>query len=219
MVANRTIQPTEIAGFNQFFDDINGTVSWRFGAAADARLTDSLYGGFEISWRNLDEPAPSGRGKEFTENRGEQFYRGYLYWALNSRWAMSAATQFDIFDGEKGGSTLPTWVETISLPLVARYFSECGLFGELGWTFVHQHVDREEGVRLAKGDSNFDVVDAAVGYRFPQRRGSISVQARNLFNSGLKFQDDNFRVAQDQPAAIGPFFPRRSILALLRLNF
>ena len=219
LLANRTIQPTEVAGFNQFYDDINGTVSWRYGVAVDARLVRSLYGGLEISWRELDQPAPSATGREFTEDRDEQSYRGYLYLALNSNWVMGTEAQLDVFEGEKGAGDLPTWVQTISVPLVTRYFDERGLFGEVGWTFVHQNVDREEGARFAKGDNNFQVVDAAVGYRFPQRRGSLSLRVRNLFDAGLKFQDDSFRTAQDQPAAISPFFPRRSILALLNLGF
>ena len=36
LIASQTIQPTQVAGFNQFFDDINGTRSWLYGAGLDA---------------------------------------------------------------------------------------------------------------------------------------------------------------------------------------
>jgi TonB-dependent receptor-like protein len=78
LFANRTIQPTQIAGFNQFYDGINGTTSWNYGAGFDARLTENVYGGFELSWRDVDEPAPR-PGREFFEDRKEQLYRAYLY--------------------------------------------------------------------------------------------------------------------------------------------
>ena len=39
LVNNRTLEPTQVAGFNQFFDDINGTEAWRYGAGIDWSLS------------------------------------------------------------------------------------------------------------------------------------------------------------------------------------
>ncbi len=39
LVANRTLEPTQVAGFNQFFDDINATKSSRWGIGADWAVT------------------------------------------------------------------------------------------------------------------------------------------------------------------------------------
>ena len=39
---NRTVEPTQIAGFNQFFDDINATKSTRYGAGLDWSLNPAL---------------------------------------------------------------------------------------------------------------------------------------------------------------------------------
>jgi hypothetical protein len=33
LVSNQTLEPTQISGFNQFFDDVNGARAWRYGAA------------------------------------------------------------------------------------------------------------------------------------------------------------------------------------------
>lgn len=52
--SNQTIEPTQLAGFNQFFDDPDGTDSVRYGVGLDQRLTDNLFAGLEVSWRKVD---------------------------------------------------------------------------------------------------------------------------------------------------------------------
>src|SRR5262249_33572860 len=43
IVANRTIEPTQVAGFNQFFDDVNGTVSKVYGVGVDWQPIENLF--------------------------------------------------------------------------------------------------------------------------------------------------------------------------------
>ncbi len=45
LLGNRSIEPTEVAGFNQFFDDLPGTEARRYGAGLDVRLGEALYAG------------------------------------------------------------------------------------------------------------------------------------------------------------------------------
>ncbi len=55
LVTNQTIQPTQVAGFNQFYDDFNGTKAWLFGTRL--QISDrsiSLYTGTEFMYRELD---------------------------------------------------------------------------------------------------------------------------------------------------------------------
>lgn len=61
LVADATIQPTQIAGFNQFFDDINATKAWFYGAGLDARIATDLSAGAEASRRNLSQPTDGTR--------------------------------------------------------------------------------------------------------------------------------------------------------------
>ena len=56
LVVDQTIEPTEVAGFNQFFDGRNGEVAERYGVGLDARLRDGLFVGLEISRRNIETP-------------------------------------------------------------------------------------------------------------------------------------------------------------------
>ena len=56
LVAQQTLEPTQVAGFNQFFDDINGTRTKRMGIGLDYHMSHTLYGGVEASKRSLLVP-------------------------------------------------------------------------------------------------------------------------------------------------------------------
>lgn len=221
LVANRTIEPTQVAGFNQLFDDINATSSWRYGLGADWRLRPGLYLGAEATWRYLDEPVFVDDDVRF-EDREEQLHRVYLNWAPLPRWAFTAELAYDRYESEEGIVTefddLPEKVETVSLPLGARYFDPSGFFAGLGLAYVHQEVRRSPNAAAADGTDDFFLVDASLGYRFPNRRGFASLEVRNLFDNGFQYQDDSFREFRDEPS-IGPYIPERQIRLRVTLNF
>ena len=218
LVVNQTLEPTQVAGFNQFFDDANGTRSDRYGIGLDARLTEGLYAGVEASKRDLDVPVlitPGGTGAK--ENPDELLYRGYLYWAPLSDWAFTAETVYDKFkNNDSFDVQAPTKVTTLSFPVFARYFNSLGIFGEVGATYVRQEVDRPFVSPLAQGDDSFMVVDAALGYRLPKRYGIFSVEVRNLFDNGFNFQGDNFRTPEP---IVSRYVPERTVLGRITLTF
>ncbi|MDX1540110.1 MAG: TonB-dependent receptor, partial [Geminicoccaceae bacterium] len=88
LVTQQTIEPTQVAGFNQFFDDFNGTTSWRYGVGLDVQLTGVLYAGVEGSWRDIEVPVPLPDRIEI-QDEDEQLVRTYLYWAPHPDWAFS----------------------------------------------------------------------------------------------------------------------------------
>ena len=68
LTTNQTLEPTQVAGFNQFFDDDNGTASQRLGIGSDWKLADNLFAGAEATWRFLDD-AVSGRQRPARPSR------------------------------------------------------------------------------------------------------------------------------------------------------
>ena len=52
-MAQQTIEPTMVAGFNQLFDDLNGTKADQAGAGLDFRLTSDVAVGVEGIYRRL----------------------------------------------------------------------------------------------------------------------------------------------------------------------
>ena len=56
LITNQTLEPTQVAGFNQFYDDRPATDSWRYGVGVDQKFSRNVYGGAEYSHRELDVP-------------------------------------------------------------------------------------------------------------------------------------------------------------------
>jgi len=229
LLGNQSIEPTEVAGFNQFFDDLPGTEARRYGAGLDARLGEVLYAGVEGSRRDLEVPFFFFDGELFRRAEWKEgLYRGYLYWTPSPRWAASAEYRVDTFEAKEEPFPGLTDLDTTSVPLTIRYFHPAGFFARLGTTYVRQEI---AGLSEAPGDGRdgFVVVDAALGYRLPKRLGIMSLGVRNLLDEEFRFQDDSFRsrgLAADQNNLIPGDFrgnfgsvPARVIFTAITLSF
>jgi tetratricopeptide (TPR) repeat protein len=53
---NQSLEPTSLAGFNQFYDDFESTKAKRYAVGVDTRLGRNLYAGFEARRGNLSQP-------------------------------------------------------------------------------------------------------------------------------------------------------------------
>ena len=56
LVTDQTLEPTQVAGFNQFFDDVNGASSWRYGVGIDQKFGRDVFAGAEFSKRDVKSP-------------------------------------------------------------------------------------------------------------------------------------------------------------------
>lgn len=229
LVANRTIEPTQIAGFNQFFDDVNGTEAWGWGIGVDHRITSELFVGAESMWRDLDVPLLQDTDFDgdfdnaLREDWDEQSHRAYVFWTPIPELSLSAEFVYDRFEADQGSGTddfgFPLKVETFSVPVAARYFHPSGFFAGIGATFVDQEVDRSDAfVGGAEGSDSFFLLDAAIGWRFPNRHGIASLEVTNILDEEFEYQDDSFREFRDEPS-IGPYLPDRQIIGRITLNF
>ncbi len=61
LVTDQTLEPTQVAGFNQFYDDPTATQSEVWGAALDQKLGRKAFGGAEYSERDLTIRCSSSR--------------------------------------------------------------------------------------------------------------------------------------------------------------
>lgn len=199
LITNQTLEPTQVAGFNQFFDDFNGTEAWRYGAAVDQKFSANVFGGVEASMRDLSVPFLSvtdiGDLVPSSADWEEYLARAYLFWTPFDRWAVSGEYQFE---RQLRAEELPdgvTEVNTHRLPFAVRYFHPCGFSSSLKATFFHQQGEFEDisGAGLRGGTSNFYTVDAAISYRLPKRYGVLSIGASNLFDREFDYFDTDAR--------------------------
>lgn len=222
LVNNRTLEPTQVAGFNQLFDDINGTKSDLYAGGVDWRAHKTLSVGGEFTWRKLDEPLYDAFNVSWIfEERKEQLHSLYLNWTPTDRLAVRTELVYDRYTSESGIATetgLPEKAVTWSLPVGVSYFDPSGFFAGLGATYVDQSISRSLMATQASGDDQFVVVDASIGYRLPKRRGVVSFAVKNLFDTDFKYQDNSYREFRDEPS-IGPYFPQRTFMGRIALSF
>jgi hypothetical protein len=222
LVANQTLEPTQVAGFNQMFDDVNGTRAKRRGVGLDARIANKLYGGLEVSARNLDVPLL----RDFLSlskivKQQEKLYRTYLYWLPHPSWAVRGEFQFEKFtQNPADAGSNPYRMETLSAPLSISYFDPSGVFAKLTTTYVRQALARVENDpnNLNSGTSGFTLLDTAIGYRFPKRRGILSMEGRNLLNENFFYRNINLQQSE-QPFYNLRYSPDRTFFLRLTLNF
>jgi len=214
LLFKQTVEPTQIAGFNQFFDYVGGTKSWRYGAAVDQTFFELVYTGVEFAMSRLNAPFENPAGDPDSERWKEKMGSFYAYWTPHDRLALSAEYQFERFDRTPYYSGVANLVEitTHRLPLGISFFHPLGLSARLKATYVDQNGEfGNSSMGVVSGDDEFWVVDASVSYRLPRRLGLITLEAKNLFDEEFLFQDTD--------PANPQIYPERIILGKFTLAF
>jgi Tfp pilus assembly protein PilF/opacity protein-like surface antigen len=205
LITNQTLEPTQVAGFNQFFDDIDGTKAWVYGVGIDQKLPKNIYAGAEFSYRDLNVPI-----FEFPEpgvmsvNRykwDEYVSRAYLNWTPHDWVALSAEYRYEDFKYQEGYNPGATRVETHSVPLGVNLFHPSGLSCGLKVTYWDQNGKFKDfdAFTYKSGDDTFWLADAAIGYRFPKRYGFFTIGVSNLFDKHFEYFEVDYSNSRIQP--------------------
>jgi len=184
LLTDQTLEPTQVAGFNQFFDDATGTEAWRYGGAIDQKFTESIYGGVEYSERDLTVPFSRPGGTPGELEWDEKLLRAYLYWTPHKWLAFSGEYLYEEFNRDQRSGDGALFVETNYIPLGINFFHPSGLSAFFKGTYVNQKgsFDRLDSTgTFIDGKDDFWVADAGISYRLPKRYGFITVGASNLF--------------------------------------
>jgi len=209
-----------------------GTRSWSYGAGVDQKFGARWFMGASYLWRKLDVPeafcaAPSqfggcaGQAATFVDSRtsDDDWGSAYVSGALTT-W-MTATLGYDYyqrdFDTTETTSTggFQDRVETQRFRPELRFFAPNGIFVRLAGARYDQQVDQRDAfdaavATLSTVNSEFWVMDAAIGYRFPKRWGSFVIDGRNVFNEKFLFYD---RLIQEQVV------PARQVTARLEITY
>ncbi|WP_171695163.1 TonB-dependent receptor [Methylomonas sp. ZR1] len=221
---NQTIEPTQVAGFNQFYDENNGAAAWQYAAGIDYKPTHSLFIGGEVSWRDSQQSI-NNISSQFSRN--EATHMAYLYWSPSDWLSLKSEYRFEKFKREfvtnNEDRTNPRSIASHQMPLSINLFHDSGLFAKLSGTFVDQHVTSvrslnglPRGTSAFTGDSeSFWVFDAMLGYRLPNRLGTLALEGRNLFDNNFVYQS----VFDASGPQLSPFIPERQLFVKLSLFY
>jgi len=210
LVTNQTLEPTQVAGFNQFYDDFNGTNAWRYGGAIDQKLSRNIFSGVEFSRRELTVPYlsiddvgnPVGRKADADEYWG----RSYFFWTPHEWLALRAEYVFEQFKSDV--PDFPDKLTTHRVPLGFSFFHPSGVGAFLTTTYWNQggkNFARVDGSSRS-GNDDFWTVDTALNYRLPKRYGFITIGATNLFDEKFRFFETDINNPRIQPNRM--FFAR-----------
>jgi hypothetical protein len=188
LVTDQTLEPTQVAGFNQFFDDPSATKSDVWGLAIDQKLGRRAFAGGEYSERDLTIPIlilENGVTWTLNEFDGkEKTARAYLFGTPHPWVTLGAEYSYENFDRDPGLQGSYTTVKTHRVPLSVRIFHPSGFSAYLGTTYLKQEGEFRTQVPLSNdfvpGKRDFWIVDAAVRYRLPKRYGFVAAGVNNL---------------------------------------
>jgi tetratricopeptide (TPR) repeat protein len=220
LITDQTIEPTQVAGFNQFFDDFNGTEAQRYGIAVDQKFSQSIYGGAEYSWRDLEVPfANFITGVMDTADWHEKLGRAYLYWTPHPWLALKTGYQYEKLDRDIKLTINAKEVKTQSVPLGINFYHPSGLSAGLQATYYKQEgefnaLEAPFDV-FTHGEDSFWLVDVSISYRLPERHGSIAIGAKNLFDKDFQYFDTNVGSNIQNPT----IQPKRFLYARATLAF
>ncbi len=208
LITDQTLEPTQVAGFNQFYDDADATETWVYGAAVDQKFSRNIYGGGEFVYRDLDAPffeqrVFPGPFERFEARWEEYIGRAYVYYTPHDWFSLSAEYLYENFERDEEFTFGIKEVKTHRVPLGINFFHPTGLSAGLKATYHDQDGDFERQDapigEFVSGEDDFWLVDAAINYRLPKRYGFITLGVTNLFDESFEFVDTDLENPLVQP--------------------
>lgn len=224
-LVTQTLAPTELAGFNQIYDDEDAPRTDTFAVSVETAPSDGVRVGVEGRRRllasertEIDEADLDQLAQDSTRDaREEDRLLGFAYWTPRENLAVSLAIAWERYRRQwRDSEDEPIHVTTVSAPLGFRYISPSGWFGGAEVTWLAQEIDSRVGDRDASDDDAGPLVDLELGYRPPGRRATTSFRFSNILGRDVSYLDESFRSS----TVVEPrFLPERTLLFNLAVQF
>ena len=194
-ISDQTIEPTQVAGINQFYIDPLGTESELYGFGLNHEISSQLFSGVSYVYRNLKVPYKynhfDGTIENYRADWKEHLAKLYLNWLPQTTISVSTEYLYEKFDrGEDFfGEDFFEQLETHKGKMQLAWFDQSGFRAKCSATFVHQQgtfVDRDSYpyiLETQEDSDSFWLIDGSIGYQLPKTYGLINLQIKNLFNA------------------------------------
>ncbi|MEE4166675.1 MAG: TonB-dependent receptor, partial [Desulfocapsaceae bacterium] len=196
LVYAQTIEPTHVAGFNQFFDDFPATSAWTYAAGIDHSFKDNVFAGLQFFHRDLDVPFtwvadPTGVPVQVEDEWQEDVGSAYLYWAPATWFTAGLEYYYEQFthDQWEGPQEIKS-LKTHRLTPKIHFFHPSGISSRIQAHYVDQTGDfGSTFTGFSRDTEQFWIVDLEFTYRLPKRFGTLGLGVKNLFDEGFRFLD------------------------------
>jgi hypothetical protein len=209
----QTLEPTQVSGFNQFYEDVGGTESWNYGVGFDQQFLSKIFFGGSWVIRHLEVPEAactnpdpfggcgfqSGTELAIRNSKGDlasayfnvligKYVAGSITWDLDQR-------SFDTTQVSPLGF-FQSYVKTERYHPQVRVFLPIGFFAAVGGTYRTQRVDETDNLTVDVTHverPKFWTMDAEVGWRLPKRLGFVTLSGTNLTDREFDFYDQSLQ--------------------------
>ena len=209
-IADQTLQPTQIAGFNQLYDDLNGARSKFAGLGIDQKFEHGTFAGAQVWARDIELPSFAGEPDYVFTERSAKVYAYHIFSEhvtvtadyLRERYQRPAAFTLNEHFTNLDTTFVPVALRLSSLGNWSANIAAIGVRQQIRYLDINDET--------VGGSSRFVVVDASLAYRLPGRAGIVSAEVRNLFDKQFRYQEiDAFASPRVYPGRL--FFARFSI--------
>lgn len=214
-----TLEPTQVAGFNQFFDGYTGSDAWRYGVGLDHRFSPDFLVGAEASRRDVRRPSPIGLSLDapvFISEQQDDQLRAYTNWTINEDFTARLEYQYNGFTITGASAALS---RTHLIPIGFTWFHPSGVSATTSFTYVNQNYFNIAAATI-QNNTDFGLVDISLRYRLPQRYGMASLSIKNLLDHHFDYLGQNpIGVRTGRLEETPQFLPTRTISFQLTLAF
>ena len=206
LASDATIEPTMVVGFNQFYNDLVGTVAKQSAAALDYKINKSVSLGLEYIHRDLLVPFINIGAPDFVD-WFENTTSFYTYWGVNDSVALSATLQRESLRRATELSDNGRFVDVVTyrLPIAVNFSFLNKWASRISFTYIEQKGNFIDVGSLAvnSDEDEFWIADAVLSYKLPKRTGAIEVGVKNLFDEKFQYQETDTSKPTVSPERLG----------------
>jgi len=212
----QTLEPTQVEGFNQFSDDLDGLESDNYAAGVDFDAGGGHHVGVDALLRKADIPLLSGFS-EIPAAAKDKNAQIFWNWTINP-WALSLAYRYENAEHTAKSVNEQNRLITQSLPLQVKWIHPTGLSVAAGATYFHQKRESFEQQSFEQGRlaTNFTLLNVVTSYDFWQHRAELELRCDNIFDKEFRYESTNYL---DATPRISPFVPERTYSAGIKFIY
>jgi len=220
ILSEQTLEPTNIAGFNQFFDESNGVIAERYGIGLDELLNRKTRIGIELTHRNIIKYFTINITTLAQKRIKEYLHKSYINYTPNEHLALFFELIYDSFESEydtsKTNTKTPVTLKTFSIPIGVKYFYKSWLSITLNTTFVNQDVSFSvQNSPLNKFSDSFVVTNLILDFKY-NAKIKLLFGVSNVFNEKFQYHNNQSETAFTREI---DFYPETFTYANLQFIF
>jgi len=223
--ARTGLEPTQVAGFHQLYNDQSSAKVRTRGASIDQRVSETVFTGLSAVDRNvLVHLTIAPTVIEYYDWQETETY-GYLTWLPTKALSTSLGMKFgryvrpEGFAGVEGFTLLESW----ELPTTVRWFGRNGLSAGVTLWRVQQRGKFSDPLgapfTFVGASERAWLLDLSLSFRAPRHQLVFSIEGKNLADRHFRYQDLATQDALLQDRENTQIVPRRTLLARVGIRF